>query len=416
MLTAFTKPALLAAALLAAGAVSAQKITLNVTSFPDLDRGIKLAIPLYQKLHPDVEIKLTSLAFGDHHTAMTTMLATGANVPDVMAMEVGFIGKFAESNGLEDLAKAPYNAGQLRDKLTRYAYPLATSAQGAQVGMPVDLGAGALFYRKDLLDKAGVTEAELTGSWESFIEAGKKVKATSGAYLLANAVDLKDIYIRSSLKDGEGIYFDAKGKPLVTTPRFEKAFALAKAARTAGIDGKINAWTNEWSEGFKRDKIAAQMMGCWLAGHLKNWLAPESAGKWRSAQLPGGAYASWGGSFYGIPKKAQNKAAAWDFIKFLSTSREMQVEAFRGYDAFPALVEALDDPFVDQPIEYLGGQKARQLWKVAASKVAAYDVDKFDAVAGDVVNAELEKVLEQNKDIKAALKDAQAQLLRRVRR
>jgi multiple sugar transport system substrate-binding protein len=416
MLHAFTKPALLAAALLTAGAASAQKITLNVTSFPDLDRGIKLAIPLYQKLHPDVEIKLTSLAFGDHHTAMTTMLATGANVPDVMAMEVGFIGKFAESNGLEDLAKAPYNAGQLRDKLTRYAYPLATSAQGAQVGLPVDLGAGALFYRKDLLDKAGVTEAELTGTWESFIEAGKKVKATSGAYLLANAVDLKDIYIRASLKDGEGIYFDAKGKPLVTTPRFEKAFALAKAARTAGIDGKINAWTNEWSEGFKRDKIAAQMMGCWLAGHLKNWLAPESAGKWRSAQLPGGAYASWGGSFYGIPKKARNKAAAWDFIKFLSTSREMQVEAFRGYDAFPALVEALDDPFVDQPIEYLGGQKARQLWKVAASKVAAYDVDKFDAVAGDVVNAELEKVLEQNKDIKAALKDAQAQLLRRVRR
>jgi multiple sugar transport system substrate-binding protein len=416
MLNGFTKPALLAAALLAAGAASAQKITLTVTSFPDLDRGIKLAIPLYQKLHPDVEIKLTSLAFGDHHTAMTTMLATGANVPDVMAMEVGFIGKFAESNGLEDLAKAPYNAGQLRDKLTRYAYPLATSAQGAQVGLPVDLGAGALFYRKDLLDKAGVTEADLTGSWESFIEAGKKVKATSGAYLLANAVDLKDIYIRASLKDGEGIYFDAKGKPLVTTPRFEKAFALAKAARTAGIDGKINAWTNEWSEGFKRDKIAAQMMGCWLAGHLKNWLAPESAGKWRSAQLPGGAYASWGGSFYGIPKKAQNKAAAWDFIKFLSTSREMQVEAFRGYDAFPALVEALDDPFVDQPIEYLGGQKARQLWKVAASKVAAYDVDKFDAVAGDVVNAELEKVLEHNKDIKAALNDAQAQLLRRVRR
>jgi multiple sugar transport system substrate-binding protein len=416
MLNTFTKPALLAAALLAAGTASAQKVTLTVTSFPDLDRGIKLAIPLYQKLHPNVEIKLTSLAFGDHHTAMTTMLATGANVPDVMAMEVGFIGKFAESNGLEDLAKAPYNAGQVRDKLTRYAYPLATSAQGAQVGLPVDLGAGALFYRKDLLDKAGVTEAELTGSWESFIEAGKKVKATSGAYLLANAADLKDIYIRASLKDGEGIYFDAKGKPLVTTPRFEKAFALAKAARTAGIDGKINAWTNEWSEGFKRDKIAAQMMGCWLAGHLKNWLAPESAGKWRSAQLPGGAYASWGGSFYGIPKKAQNKAAAWDFIKFLSTSREMQVEAFRGYDAFPALVEALDDPFVDQPIEYLGGQKARQLWKVAASKVAAYDVDKFDAVAGDVVNAELEKVLEHNKDIKAALKDAQAQLLRRVRR
>lgn len=94
----------------------------------------------------------------------------------------------------------------------------------------------------------------------------------------------------------------------------------------------------------------------------------------------------------------------------------MQIEAFRGYDAFPALLEAQNDSFVEQPIEYLGGQKARQQWKVAVSRIAAYDVDKYDRVANEVVNAELEKVLDQNKDIKTALADAQAQLMRRVRR
>ncbi len=417
MLQKFARPALLGAALLAVASTAwAQKITLSVASFPDLDRGVKLAIPLYQKLNPNVEIKLTTLAYADHHTAMTTALATGSNLPDVMAIDMGFIGKFAESGGLEDLNKAPYNAAQFRDKLARFTYSLAMSDRGAMAGMPVDVGPGALFYRKDLLDKAGVTEADLTNTWESFIESGKKLKASSGAYLLASAVDIKDIYIRAGLKDGEGIYFDAKGQPLLGTPRFQKAFELAKAARTAGIDGKITAWSNEWSEGFKRDKIASQMMGAWLAGHLNNWLAPESKGKWRSAQLPGGSFGSWGGSFYGIPKKAQNKAAAWDFIKFMSTNKEMQIEAFRGYDAFPALLEAQNDPFVDQPIEYLGGQKARQQWKVAASKIAAYDVDKYDQVASEVVNAELEKVLDQNKDIKTALADAQVQLMRRVRR
>jgi len=416
MLHKFARPALLGAALLVASTVWAQKITLTVASFPDLDRGVKLAIPLYQKLNPNVEIKLTSLAYADHHTAMTTALATGANLPDVMAIDMDFVGKFAESGGMEDLNKAPYHAAQFRDKLARFTYSLAMSGQGAMVGMPVDVGPGALFYRKDLLDKAGVTEADLTNTWESFIESGKKLKASSGAYLLASAVDIKDIYIRAGLKDGEGIFFDAKGQPLLGTPRFQKAFELAKAARTAGIDGKITAWSNEWSEGFKRDKIASQMMGAWLSGHLNNWLAPESKGKWRSAQLPGGSFGSWGGSFYGIPKKAQNKAAAWDFIKFMSTNKDMQIEAFRGYDAFPALLEAQNDPFVDQPIEYLGGQKARQQWKVAVSKIAAYDVDKYDRVANEVVNAELEKVLDQNKDIKTALADAQAQLMRRVRR
>ena len=128
-----------------------------------------------------MEIKLASLAYADHHTAMTTALATGANLPDVMAVDIGFIGKFAESGGLEDLAKAPYNALQYRDKVARFTYPLAMSGQGVMVGMPVDIGPGALFYRKDLLDKAGVSEADLTKSWESYIEAGKKLKAATGA-------------------------------------------------------------------------------------------------------------------------------------------------------------------------------------------------------------------------------------------
>jgi len=413
---AFLKPVLGALALGLSAAAMAQNLTISVASFPDLDRGIKLAIPLYKKLHPNVEIKLTSLAYADHHTAMTTALATGANLPDVMAVDMGFIGKFAESGGMEDLAKAPYNALQYRDKVARFTYPLAMSGQGVMVGMPVDIGPGALFYRKDLLDKAGVSEADLTRSWESYVESGKKLKAATGAWLLASAVDIKDIYIRSDLKDGEGVYFDKSGKPTIDNARFRKAFELAKAARDAGIDGKIGAWSNEWSEGFKRDKIASQMMGAWLAGHLNNWLAPESKGKWRSAQLPGGAFGSWGGSFYGVPKKAQNKAAAWDFIKFLTTTKEMQIEAFRGFDAFPSLIEAQNDAFIDQPIEYLGGQKARQLWKVAAGKISAMDVDKFDPVAAEVVNAELENVLEKNKDIKAALADAQAAVAKRVRR
>ena len=95
MLHKFVRPALLGMALFAASTAWAQKITLSVASFPDLDRGIKLAIPLYQKINPNVEIKLTTLAYADHHTAMTTALATGANLPDVMAIDMDFVGKFA---------------------------------------------------------------------------------------------------------------------------------------------------------------------------------------------------------------------------------------------------------------------------------------------------------------------------------
>jgi len=405
------------ALLVSAMAMTAQaQTTITVASFPSFDESTKAAIPLWEKKHPDVKINLVSLAFGDHHNAMITALASGSNLPDVMAVEIGFIGRFAESGGLEDLGAAPYNGKPMLDKLLKFTRSQAQSGTGILAAMPADVGPGTLFYRKDIMDKAGVSEGDLTKSWDSFIAAGKKVKAATGAYLIAHANDMKDIYIRSNLKDGEGIYFDKSNKVLVNSPRFEKAFELAKAARAAGIDAKVGAWSNEWAEGFKRGTIASQMIGAWLAGHLNNWLAPDTKGLWRAAQLPNGAFATWGGSFYAIPKKAAHKNEAWEFVKFMCFDKEQQLNALKSLDAWPALLTAQDDPFLDQPMPFLGGQKARQLWKVAAAKAPGIAVNKLDPVAQDIVNAELEQVLEKDKDVKQALADAQQQIERRIRK
>lgn len=406
-----------ALALACAGAASAQTTTLTVASFPNFDEHVKAAIPLFKKVRPDVEIKLVSLQIADHHNAMTTALATGSNLPDVMGIEIGYLGKFAESGGLEDLAKPPYNALQYRDQFYKFTYPQAMSKGGSLSAMPADVGPGALFYRKDLMDKAGVTEAQMTQSWESFIDAGKMVKAKTGAYMLPHANALMGIYIRSNLKDGEGLFFGKNNQVLVNTPRFQKAFELAKAARTAGIDGKVNAWTNEWAEGFKRGAVATEMMGGWLAGHLASWLAPDTKGQWRSASLPNGAFAAWGGSYYGIPKKNSEaqKKLAWEFVRFMTLNKEMQIESLRKADSFPALIAATSDPFIDQPIEFLGGQKARQQWRAAAARIPALEVNKLDPIAQAAVTAELDKVLDQNKDIKKALADAKLAIERRIR-
>ena len=400
---------------LASLALHAQTV-LTVSSFKDLDRSVQAAIPLFKKARPDVEVKLISLGYGDHHNAMTTALATGANLPDVMGLEIGFVAKFAEGGGLEDLAKPPYNANALTDRFFKFAAAQGTSRSGLRAAIPADIGPGALFYRKDIMDKAGITEADLTKSWDSFIDAGQKLKAKSGTYLIPHAAAIKDIILRSGLKDGEGIYFDDKGAVLVESPRFVTAFETAKRARAAGIDAKVGAWSNEWSEGFRRGTVATEMMGAWLAGHLKNWIAPDTRGNWRSASLPGGVNASWGGSYYAIPKGAKNKALAWEFVKFMTTNREVQIAAFRELDAFPALIEATNDPFVDQPVEFLGNTRARQQWKATAQKIPAVDVDRLDPVAAEVITAEFDKVLEQGKDVKLALADARKAIERRIRR
>lgn len=400
---------------LASGNALAQQ-TLTVAAFPAVDEIAKSVIPLWKKKYPNVEIKVISRAFADHHTAMTTALSTSSNLPDVMVVEYGYVGRFAEGGGLEDLGAAPYNIKAQQARFVPYAYRQATTNAGTVVAVPSDIGPGTLLYRTDLLKKANVTEADMTQSWDAFVASGGKIKAATGAYLVAHARDIKDIVIRSDIKPGEGLYIDNKGKVLVDSPRFVRAFTLAKAVREQKLDGKINAWSNEWSEGFKRGTIATQLSGAWLAGHLNNWLAPDTKGLWRAAQLPEKAYGSWGGSFYTIPKGAKNKAMAFEFIQLMTLNPEVQLSAFKSQDAFPALVDVHNDAFFDQPIDFLGGQKARLLWRDASRKITAVDVNKFDPIAEEIINTELDKVLDQGKAIPAALADAKALLERRVRR
>ncbi len=402
-------------ALTLASAALAQQ-TLTVAAYPAVDEIAKSAIAMWKKKHPNVEIKVISRAFADHHTAMTTALSTSSNLPDVMVVEYGFVARFAEGGGLEDLGAAPYNIKSQQAHFVPYAFRQGTTNAGTVVAVPSDIGPGTLLYRDDLMKKAGVKEADLTQSWDSFVASGGKIKAATGAYLVAHARDVKDIVIRSDIKPGEGLYIDNKGKVLVGTPRFVRAFELAKKVRDQKLDGKIGAWSNEWSEGFKRGTIATQLSGAWLAGHLNNWLAPNTKGQWRAAQLPEKAYGSWGGSFYTLPKASKNKALAWEFIQMMTLSPEMQLSAFKSQDAFPALVDVHKDAFFDESIEFLGGQKARLLWRDAANKIATVDVHKLDPIAEEIVNTELDKVLDQGKDIKTALADAKALLERRVAR
>ena len=402
---------------IAAAPVGAQQV-LTVAAFPAVDEIVKAAIPAWKKLHPTVDIKVVSRQFADHHTAMTTALSTSFYLPDVMALEVGYVGRFAQGGGLEDLSKAPYNIRRFEAQYVPYALRQATSRSGAILAAPTDIGPGTLLVRSDILAKAGVSDAELTASWESYVAAGVKIKKVTGAYLLAHARDIKDIAIRTGIQPGEGLYFDKDSRVLVASPRFVRAFELARQVRQNKLDAKVSAWSNEWSEGFKRGTLATQLSGAWLAGHLNNWLAPATKGKWRALQLPEGAFAAYGGTFLAIARGAPtpNKALAWELIQLLTLNRDMQLAAFKSQDAFPALVTTYDDPFFDQPIAFLGGQPARLQWREATRHISAVAVHKQDAFAGEVIDTELDKVLDHGKDIATALADAARLLDKRARR
>lgn len=390
---------------------------LTVAAYPAVDEIIKAALPEWQKRHPQVQVRVVSREYSDHHTAMTTSLAASSGLPDVMTIEYGYLGRFSNSGGLESLTATPFQADRFADRFVAYAWEQGRTDKHGQTAIPTDIGPGVMFFRVDILDKARVTPQQLQGRWEDFVLAGKQIKSKTGAHLVAHARDVKDIVIRSDLRPGEGLYYNDQGQSLVgTSPRFKRAFELALLVRKEGLDARVNTWSNEWSEALKRGRVTVQMMGVWLGGHLQNWLAPDTAGKWRSGSLPEGLATSWGGTFYAIPKKAANKELAWDLIQHLTLNKSQQQTAFQRFNAFPALKEAQAGTFFDQPIEFLGGQKARTEWREAARKITSNRVFRNDPLAEEIVNAELDLVLIKGKAIDQALADAHRLIQRRAQR
>jgi multiple sugar transport system substrate-binding protein len=286
------------------------------------------------------------------------------------------------------------------------------------VAVPTDIGPGNVLYRTDLLARAGLSEADLTPSWEAYVAAGVKIKATTGAYLIGNAQSVKDIIIRSGLRPGEGLYFDKDSRVLVEAPRVRRAFELAREVRQRKLDAKVNAWSNEWAEGFRRGTLATDLTGAWMVGQMATWVAPGTKGLWRVAQLPENTFVGYGGSFYAIPRRAQpeQKALAWQLIELLTLDPALQLAAFKSQDAFPALLQTHQDPFFDEPVAFLGNQPARRLWREAARRITATQVHKQTNFADEVIGTELDNVLDNGKDIATALADARRLLERRAHR
>ena len=411
-------------ALLACGALVAwparavRPSVLTVHTWPGLDIGVKAVIPFWKQRHPDVDVQVLVREYGDHHTALTTALSTSGLLPDVTAVAADYVARFARGQGLQDLKAEPYRVDRLRSRLVPYAYDQAQTRSGGVVAMPVDIGPGTLLYRADILARAGVAEDALIASWDSYLQAGARIKAATGAYLVADAGQIANIVIRTGLQPGEGLFFDQNSRVLVTSSRFVRAFELARQARQQKLDARVSPWSNEWVEGFKRGTLATELSGAWLVGALSNWVAPQTRGLWRAAQLPAQAHVAYGGAFYAMPRLSDpsRKALAWEFIQLLTLDPARQLQAFKSYDAFPSLLETHDDPFFDEPLPFLGGQPARQLWRTAARRIGATPVHKQDGFASEVVATELEAVLNRGKDIGSALAGAQRLLERRAQR
>lgn len=387
--------------------------TYNLTmgTFGDLEAAYSVVFQSedFRSRFPNINVTFQSADFGGHHDRLTTQIAAGERTNDIESLEVAFIALFVEQgDALLDLNQEPFNAAPQIADLVDFAIAQGQTRAGEQVAIPVDIAPAVLFFREGLAREAGANFRDL-GSWDEFIRESQKVTG-NGRFAVPNASDVAMI----PLAGGKGGWLDADGSFLEPRAKFMEALNLVTAVREAGIDADLGAWSGPWIEAFSNGTVVTIPNGAWWGGALRTWVAPD-VDDWRVTYLPGRAMSSLGGTYLAIPASvpAENRAAAWEVIRYLTTSKEAQLLTFATIDAFPALTTTYDDPVMSEPLPYFGNEPVRQIFADVALNMPSQIVSEYDrmieSIWGSIIGQVIEGELTPTEGYELALRQVRSQ-------
>lgn len=314
-------------------------ITLTVDVFGDF--GYHNLYTQYEASHPGITIKEDTEDYAAHHTALAQHLATGAGADDIEAIEVGFIAQFAnEPQYFVNLRQ--YGASGLQSRYPAWKWDQAVARNHSLIGLGTDVGSLGICYRKDLFKKAGLPTAPATlgkmwRTWAGFLAVGKRFQqhAPKGVSFIDSGSNLYNAIIGQA----SPAYYSKSGKVIAAgNPKVKAAWGLTMQAIKLHEDKGLAAFSNDWNTGFKKGTFATVTCPAWMMGYIQGQ-APNTAGKWNIAPVPGGG-GSWGGSFLTVTKQSQHPAEAAALVKFL-TSPASETYVFKHTGNLPSEVPVL---------------------------------------------------------------------------
>jgi len=193
------------------------------------------------------------------------------------------------------------------------------TVNGKIIGMPGNMDTNITFYRKDLLDQAGMkppkTMDELEEAAKKFHNPPQMYGFVARGQKTSNATQI-DPYFRNF----GGGYFDKSGTPITNSPEDIKAVEFyAMMLRKYGPPGVTNFSWPEASALFQQGRVALYTDGTGFAGPFEDKTKSTVAGKMGYGIFPAGPAGNFPPLFAGswsIYAKSKNRDAAWFFCQW----------------------------------------------------------------------------------------------------
>ncbi len=368
---------------------------------------------LYAQENPDVEVEVVTMAQDDIVAQLNTSLASGSydGLPNIVLIEdyriqgylTAYEDEFAElSDAVNQDDFASYKTG-------------VNQINGNVYGVPFDSGVAATFYRVDLIEEAGYTQADMENlTWEKYIEIGIAVKEATGADLCT--LDPSDIgQIRMMLQSAGSWYTDADGNvDIADNQALKDAINVYKDMMDSGVIKLVSDW-DQFVGAFNNGDVASVVTGCWIAPSIQN--AEEQSGQWAVAEFPrmeANADAvnasSIGGAGWYVLKNTGNTETAIDFLaKTFASSTELMNDLASDITLVSTLTAAIDESNYQEGVEFFGGQEVFGDFATWTDQVPTVNYGLSTYVIEDMMTEAVQAIV-NGADVDETLSDYQSQI------
>ena len=302
-------------------APAGDRTTLRIWAMGREGEVLSQLMPEFERQHPDIHVEVQQIPWTAAHEKLLTAYV-GEATPDIAMLGNTWVPEFVALNSLEPLDRLVAQSRAIRRDDFFPGIWRTNVVNGRTYGIPWYVDTRLLFYRSDLLAKAGYREFPKT--WADWMAAMKKMKSqmATNQYPMLMPTNEWPQPVIFALEEGSPILRDGGRYGAFEQPAFRKAFEFYLSFYRQGLASPVSSSqvSNLFQE-FERGNIAMYMSGPWYIGEFRNRLPATMQDKWMTAPLPGikGPGVSMaGGSSLSLFAASEHKKEAWLLMEYLS--------------------------------------------------------------------------------------------------
>ncbi len=310
----------------------------------------------YQKDHPNVKFEPTAVEWGDMLTKAQQALASGSELPTIIAMDNTLIENWKDLDICEDLTQYGFDNSKFVESLAEKV----VTDDGAVIGAQESINPAGIAYKRDLAKEYFGTDDpdelfKIFNSYDAYAEKGQEVydKSSGEVHLFHSGQAVAEwLYFASDVQNmnDDTLEYTDKMTDVMST--------LVKLRDANAVDTYQNG-TPEANATYADDTHIFYPCPNWSLSYYIEGNDPDGSGNWGLMRAP--VDYNHGGASLGITKDStdEQKQAAYDFIEWAVQGDGATVARDEtGYvSAYKELME--DSEWVkmsDKDVEFFGGQ------------------------------------------------------------